>query len=289
MKKSVSIIVLFICISGRCYGLDGHILKDQIFKSDTLHQEVKYNIYLPPNYIQFKTYPVLFYLHWFGGDHNSANEFMRDIDVLIANEKFPEIVIIAPNASRSWYSNDFKGKYRYSSMFIFELLPHIKNKYSISVERGKRAVAGSSMGGFAALRFAMLYPEEFGICISFMAAMSTREQIVNDNDADYSVYHQDLYGDDLKGLDRANEFFVANNPLYIAQQVNPEILKNTQWYIQTCDDDYHSLPNAELHGVFHRAGVIHEYRVYDGSHDNDCVRNGMDDALKFLKRSLQSE
>jgi len=284
-------LIFIICFTGlqNSYGLNGKILRDQIHNSELLNQEVLYNVYLPPGYNEDNEYPVLFYLHWFGGDNNSSESDIGRIDSLISRNKMPAMVVISPNADICWYIDDYQNKFQYSSMFMLEFLPYIQAKFNISNDYKLRAVMGSSMGGFGSLRFAMLYPDQFGICISFMGGMSTKEQIVNDSDSDYKTYHQNLYGDNLKGRDRVNEQFIKNNPLYIAEEADVNMLKRTRWFIQTCDDDYHSLPNAELHTVFHRLGVKHEFRVNDGGHDGDCVMSSLNEALEFLGNAFDQD
>lgn len=262
----------------------GTTLKNQIFKSDTLKNSVEYNVYLPPNYNKKKIYPVIYYLHGFGGNNNSSAEFFNNIDSLIIIKKFPEAIIFAPNGKNTWYINDYAGKNKYSSMFTHEFLPYLKKIYPITHEKNKTAIMGISMGGFGALRFTMLNPNDFGICISFMAGISTKAQVVVDEL--YTTFHDNLYGNKLLGDARVNNFFLDNNPLYIAQKLNPSILKNINWFIQSCDNDYHSLPNAELHCFFHKLQIEHEFRISDGEHDNDCVNNSMKDALNFLNKIL---
>jgi len=289
-RKLKSVLLVWTIIVGAPFiasALEGTLQKNIIFKSEILDQTVLYNVYLPSGYDESSgIFPVIFYLHWFGGDNNSANDLITNLDARMARKQFPDAVIIAPNAGICWYLDDYAGTYKYSSMFIREFIPHVNNKYKLTRNPQHRAIMGSSMGGFGALRFTMLNPNQFGICISFMGGMSTKEQIVNDNDEDYVTYHQNLYGDNLKDEDRANDFFINNNPLYIAQQINPVVLKKIKWYIQSCDEDYHSLPNAELHATFHKRGVKHEYRVNDGGHDGSCVESSIEDALDFLRRNL---
>jgi S-formylglutathione hydrolase FrmB len=182
--------------------------------------------------------------------------------------------------------DDWKGRYKYSTMFMTEFIPYIKKQYSISPDKNKHIIMGLSMGGFGALRFSMLFPKEFGICVSFMAGISTKDQIVQDSDADYQTYHQNLYGDTLRVSERVNKYFIMNNPLYLASIVKSDDLKNTKWYIQACDNDYHSLGNAELHCVFHRLNIPHEFRITNGGHDKNCFDNSTLDALNFIRKSL---
>lgn len=66
----------------------------------------------------------------------------------------------------------------------------------------------------------------------------------------------------------------------------PEISKRKKWYIQLCDRDYHSLPNAKLHAVFHKRNIDHEFRVLDGRHDGRCVHSGMNDAINCIQTNI---
>jgi enterochelin esterase-like enzyme len=289
MSSFSLVIAIFIFSSNFVTGIEGELKKNLTHKSEILGRDVLYNVYLPPGYSTENDYPVLFFLHWFGGDNNSANSWAKNIDSLITIKEFPEIIIIAPDAKITWYIDDYRGSNKYSSMFIEEFLPLMNENYSLCKLPKNRAVMGSSMGGFGALRFTMLYPDQFGICISFMSGISTKEQIISDNDEDYKTYHQNLYGENLKGDARVNEHFIKNNPLYIAEKLDLSVLTNTKWYIQTCDDDYHSLPNAELHALFHKRNVKHEFRVNNGVHDGDCVRSTYWDSLNFLKESIISQ
>ena len=100
------------------HGQKGQILKDQTLTSSVLNQQIHYNIYLPPNYDENKSYPVIYYLHGFGGDHHSSNDFMEKIDALNGEKKFPETIVIAPDGGISWYMDDYAGNFRYSTMFI---------------------------------------------------------------------------------------------------------------------------------------------------------------------------
>ncbi len=268
------------------FGQKSQIMKNQILKSSILKQDVNYNIYLPPNYETTKDYPVIYYLHGFDGNNNSSNKIIKIIDSLILKKDFPETIIIAPNGENSWYIDDYAGKFKYSTMFIEEFIPFVKNKYSITDDINKSTIMGLSMGGFGALRFTMLYPDEFGLCISFMAGINTKEQTYQDSEEDYQKYLHNLYGENLKPSERTNDHFIRNNPLYIPEKIDVETLKSKKWYIQTCDNDYHSLPNAELHIVFHKLKIKHEFRVLNGEHNFDCLSGSMNDALEFIKTNM---
>lgn len=289
MNKRYISIFFILLIKASIFGQNGKVFENQIIQSEVLNRGVKYNIYLPPNYDTKKTYPTIYFLHGFGGNNNSLRTkgIFKQIDSLIVKGRFPETIIISPNGGKSWYIDDYAGKEKFATMFISEFIPEMKKKYALTKFSQKTVVMGLSMGGFGALRFTMLNPEEFGICVSFMGAISTKKQMIEDLEKYYQRFHAHLYGENLSPKERTNEVYVNNNALYIAEKVDVKILKSKKWYIQTCDEDFHSLPNAELHILFHQKKIEHEFRVTNGKHNKTCVDNSMLDALDFIKNNLK--
>jgi len=286
MKKRAVLTMILLFISSQFYGQEGFTLENQIFKSEILSKDVKYNIYLPSEYEQLNDLPVLYYLHGFGGNHFSSSNFTSVIDSLINNHNFPKLIIISPRTDKTWYMDNADGTVMYSSMFINEFIPFIKKKYAVTNNPKKIIIAGNSMGGFGAMRFAMLYPDIFGICIGFQSAIDTDYQFKSMNESDYKKFHQHIYGNKESKADYIDDFFYENQPIYIAQKLSTETLNKVKWYIQCCDNDYHSGPNAQLHIEFRNKKVKHEYRVSDGKHSKQCVVGSYGEALGFLKNNL---
>jgi hypothetical protein len=53
MKKNAILLFSILVLGGIqnfSFALTGQLLKNQIFKSDTLKSDILYNVYLPPNY-----------------------------------------------------------------------------------------------------------------------------------------------------------------------------------------------------------------------------------------------
>lgn len=291
MNQKHLLIVILLFINTSIFGQNGEVLENQFIHSKVLNKEIKYNIYLPPNYNTIKAYPTIYFLHGFGSNNNSPQTkgIIKQIDSLIINGSFPETIIISPDAGKSWYIDDYAGKEKYATMFISDFIPEMKKRYALTKSSQKTVIMGTSMGGFGALRFTMINPEEFGICVSFMGAISTKKQMVEDLEKYYQRFHAHLYGENLSPKERTNEVYVNNNALYIAEKVDVEILKSKKWYIQTCDDDFHSLPNSELHILFHQKKIEHEFRVTNGKHNKTCINNSIIDALDFIKTNLEEQ
>lgn len=142
-----------------------------------------------------------------------------------------------------------------------------------------------SIGGFGALRFAMLYPDQFGISVSLMGATMIGERARDDQH--YDMFHKGLYVRDLKGVQGIRAHFVEP-PLYY-RQTKSKIMSKKKWFIQCRDQDFHSLPNAELHVGIHKRGIPHQNRVASGDNNNDCYSAALPDAIALIHQSFRDE
>ncbi|MDN3657451.1 alpha/beta hydrolase-fold protein [Ferruginibacter paludis] len=124
------------------------------------------SVYLPPGYAQAKQhYPVIYYLHGFLGTDSITPNMKNILDMGIAKNKIrPFILVIADHFtlySGSFYSNsaltgnwsDFEAK---------ELVSYMDKNFKTIANRNARGIGGHSMGGYGALKIAMLYPDVFG-------------------------------------------------------------------------------------------------------------------------------
>ena len=130
------------------------------------------SIYVPPGYDQStKHYPVIYYLHGFLNTDSITPDMKNVLDLAIAKNKIrPYILVIADNNtlfSGSFYSNssligdwtDFEAK---------ELVNYMDKNFRTIATRDGRGIGGHSMGGYGALKLAMLYPDVFS-CVYAMS------------------------------------------------------------------------------------------------------------------------
>ncbi|GEO11211.1 alpha/beta hydrolase [Segetibacter aerophilus] len=132
----------------------------------------KISVYLPPGYEQSKKrYPVIYYLHGFSGTDSIAPVMKSILDRGIAKNKIGQyIFVIADNYTLfggSFYSNstlignwsDFEAK---------ELVGYVDKNFRTIANRNARGIGGHSMGGYGALKIAMLHPDVFS-CVYAMS------------------------------------------------------------------------------------------------------------------------
>jgi pimeloyl-ACP methyl ester carboxylesterase len=128
----------------------------------------KVKIYLPPGYeTSGKSYPVIYFFHGLG---SSSDQLFADgklagfLDKGFANGVVKEFVFVAADYSTpvigSFFENSSTTGY-WLDFTVEELIPFIDGKFRTIKNRESRGLAGESMGGYGALKFAMLYPELF--------------------------------------------------------------------------------------------------------------------------------
>lgn len=118
--------------------------------------------------------PVLYLLHGLSDDHTSWQRFSsvgRYADAA-------GIAVVMPSAGRSFYRDEHHG-HRYWS-YLTEELPQVVAAYlGLTPSREQCFVAGLSMGGYGALKWALRQPERFAAAASMsgtvdIAAMMRR-------------------------------------------------------------------------------------------------------------------
>ncbi|WP_380280617.1 alpha/beta hydrolase [Kitasatospora purpeofusca] len=118
-------------------------------------------IILPPGYWDDPTrrYPVLYFLH--GSPDSPVNQ---NYPALRGSTSM--ITVIPDGGPRGWYSNwrdqnTAAGAQKWETFHLGQVIPFIDdNLRTVAAKRG-RAVAGISMGGFGAMRYAQRHPELF--------------------------------------------------------------------------------------------------------------------------------
>lgn len=138
------------------------------FESEYLGSNTDVNIILPDRpreisssafYGNGKKYRVLWLLHGTFGDYT---DWIRKSSIeLYACEN--DLIVVMPSAGNSDYGtwNNFTLGYDSEKYIIEELMPLVYHWLPASSQREDNFIAGLSMGGQGALKFAMKYPQKF--------------------------------------------------------------------------------------------------------------------------------
>ncbi len=137
-------------------------------------------VYLPPGYDRAHgaRYPVVYLLHafgadprtWLGGEGSYGGlNVARTLDRLITDGKARETIVVMPDAGTrlggAWYaSSPVSGDWE--EFIAGDLVRFVDSRFRTRAGPSGRGLAGQSMGGYGALRIALLRPGTFGAVLA---------------------------------------------------------------------------------------------------------------------------
>lgn len=284
----------------------GTVHSDWTMESEHLSWDLNYTIYFPPGYAgNDRKYPVI-YLMQGGADHTHNYWFhygraARVFDDAINAGEVPPFIAVAPDARRlndldynTYYMNDADGAERWEDMFVKEFVPHIEEIYPVIAGAGNRAIVGLSMGGYAALYYALKYPEMFAAAAALSPAIRTDEQIASMDQTGYDRRYGKAWGMGLEGEDRLTEAYYAYSVFEQIENASNEAIAGTRLYIDTGADDVFFEGSVKLHAMLRSEGSTertlrsdHRFMIREGGHDWEYWRTGLPGALRFVGGVLE--
>lgn len=149
------------------------------YYSSTTKSNRGVNIMLPQNYNFNKKYPVLYLLHGIMEDENSllVNPISEIITNQILDGNAEEMIVVLPNmyactdGSKPSFRPETIASYdNFINDLINDLMPYIRENYSVLTSREFQAIAGFSMGGREALYIGITRPDIFGYVMGISPA-----------------------------------------------------------------------------------------------------------------------
>jgi S-formylglutathione hydrolase FrmB len=223
-----------------------------------------------------KKYPVLYALHGHGQDHTN---WQRDgyLEHLLKEE---DVIVVMPHGGRSFYTNAKYG-HEYFSFLTEELPIIIANYFPISTKREDTFIAGISMGGYGAMKAALLRPDLYSAVASLSGGLNPYSIVKNTPHAMFSCrdLHQNI--DNIFGgpdAFYASENYLPNafDKLKASDKPIPKI------YMCCGKQDFVYEENIKFCNHVLESGTDLVFEEGDGQHTWDFWNNMMPRALKFL-------
>jgi S-formylglutathione hydrolase FrmB len=259
-------------------------------------------ITLPSDYFQSGTtrYPVLYLLH--GGAGGNSAQWTTGGGIVEAQTAGKGLITVMPDGGKvGWYTNwvsQSGGAQAWRDFHVDQLIPWIDGNLRTIASKAGRAIAGLSMGGFGAVRYAQDRPDLFAYVASFSGAVDlgdsgTRavitEQAMQNGYSGNAVFGNPFWPFDatwnaLNPLNRAARLHGVAVDLYAGGGSNDQdVLEGT---MRASADRFH--------GSLDAAGVPHRYWMYgrpgfgcDGGHNFGCWNFALNDALPRMLAVLQ--
>ena len=236
---------------------------EEILQSSLMQRELPFRVLLPENYEASKaSYPVLYLLHGLFGSCDNWLE-LTEIKNYLADKEF---VVVLPEGGNNWYSDSATVETdKFESSFINELIPAVEANYRISASREKRAIAGLSMGGFGALKFALKRPDLFIFAGSMSGAFNAPLLTGNEKKPDW----QELYPSVLEVFGQRDSAVRIENDLFeIIRKVSGENISSIPYiYIDCGTQDSFLEVNRELSKLLEEKNIALQYNEISGGHD----------------------
>jgi S-formylglutathione hydrolase FrmB len=271
------------------------------FDSQKLGMAERYSIFLPPSYSKdaARTYPVIYFLHGLNNDETSwtmerYGQIQNTLEQMMNSGKLPEFIMIHPRGDSSFYCNYIDGSRKYEDLISEELISYMEKNYRAAKGRENRAIAGTSMGGYGALKIAMKYPERYAAVVAQSPILFPGTNPLElSEDAKASRFYsffvnmlKPVFGDPVQ-----QDLWDANNPLVLAKKQKLNSLKI--YFDYGTDDRYIPLTrldegNQALDRLLTQTGVSHIFKIRPGEpHGWALVSAHLDETLPFLCQTFK--
>jgi enterochelin esterase-like enzyme len=247
---------------------------------------------------------VIYLLHGRGDKQAAWTTIKPDLDRLIVESRIPAVIAIMPDAPSSrragyYIDSHFTGSAdlklpageAVETAFTRDLVAHVDATYPTRPDRSGRIVAGYSMGGYGALRYALAHPDLFGAAIVLSPAVYVPLPPPDSSTREFGAFG--LGATTFDEATYAGLNYPAIIPTFTAKRL-PLTL-----FIGVGDDEHaiadpaqaaHDL-DYEAHTFYNRIrrvpGVDAQLRVVNGGHNWDTWRPTFVDGLQYVFRALK--
>ena len=246
-------------------------LRQQYYMNVILPEQINGYSALPPKKYE-PPYPVLYLLHGTSQNHTDWTRFC-------ALERYAQrtgLVIVMPATQRAWYTNQKIG-YPFYDFFTKELPLTVKRFFNISDKREDTFVAGVSMGGYGAIKFAANFPERFAAAASLSGSVDMIYVIENSKvQTDKAKMHRNLTFGTLEEM-RGSEM----DTVYMLEKRLREGTPLPKFYVCCGEQDYLLPVNRHFRDIFEgRLDMI--YVEGEGAHKWEYWDEHIQKILKWL-------
>src|SRR6267143_2974817 len=233
------------------------------FKSELIGQVLPYNALLPVGYGESnKRYPVLYLLHGLFGRYD---DWVTRTNLAQYATNY-HVIIITPEGHDSWYTDSAGAATdKYESYFIRELIPDVDARFRTIKDRRARGVAGLSMGGYGALKYALKHPEYFAFAALLSGALDPALR-TDDNPG----FAWDILRPSINTVfgPRSSQTRTANDLHQIARGLSASQITSLPYIYFDCGlEDGFLATNRELADILLSKKIPHQYRQLPGGHD----------------------
>lgn len=277
------LITLILMTISACSSFKGKALDYETIPTSSNNRSIEYGVYTPPNWTKTEKLPLVLLLHGALDSHTSfeKHQVHQYFDNQINQKKMPRIILVTPNGDNGFWENWYDGTRNYRDWVLKDVLPKVKKDYN-TLDCPKHChLAGISMGGFGALRFAYFSKNTF----SSVSAISA--PILNNEDNKTSKIPlmvrllfplKRIFGPDL------SKRYKAQSIQRVWSNKNNTDLYNTRLQLIWGNKDRPAIlsSNQRFHKLLKKTGRAHDHFIYQGGHKWKDWTPNLNRAINFL-------
>jgi S-formylglutathione hydrolase FrmB len=256
-------------------------------KSALLGRSINYRVLYPVEYQsagkQETRFPVLYLLHGLTGQ--SSNWIERTGISLYATHY--DLFIVMVEGGNGWYTDSATVPTdKYESYIVRELIPDVEKRFRVSQEKGGRAIAGLSMGGYGAFKFGLKYPDMFGLVASMSGAFDVAS--VTDKEMSAPTIPKPTRDSIMQTFGPANSQTRGANDIFkLVREVPSERMASLPFLYFDCGtEDFLFKNNRDFAALLVERKIPHEYRQLPGSHNWQYWDRQIREILKLAAQHL---
>ena len=185
-------------------------------------------VYLPPGYAESgKSYPVIYYFHsffWSPEKMFADGNLQRLLERGFANRIVPEFILVAADYSTPTTGSFFENSSTTGHWLDFtteELVPFIDRRFRTLPQRESRGLAGDMIGGYGALKFALLYPDLFSVVYALHPVATGTGLVPMATRPDWRKIHRAKSFQDIEAWDGFTRIFLSMSQAFLPNPTRP--------------------------------------------------------------------
>lgn len=249
------------------------------FHSDALEHATRVTVLLPQNAAtqigmdssDAPTCRTLLLLHGLSDD-NTIWQRRTSIERYVSERN---MAVIMPDAGRSWYTDTARGE-RYAEHIYNEVPSVCRAAFrQLTDRREDNFIAGLSMGGYGALKGALLYPERYAACACFSSCVDFAGRI---DDPRSEGFFANIFGSEaeFRGSD--------NDVISLIPQVAKRADNLPAAYVSCGTEDFLLRDSRLMRDLLTENGYRVEYSESPGRHNWEFWDAEIQKALDFFDK-----
>jgi enterochelin esterase-like enzyme len=272
-------IILSLLLLGSC-GAPKRLLYTEV-ESDAVGRTLGLGVWAPIDLQPEERLPLVVFLHGGMDDDTCFDDAQvgQYLDHALAAGEIPRAVIVVPDGQLGFWENWYDGSLNYRDWVIDEVMPKVEAQFHTLPCPDGCHVAGVSMGGHGALRFALFRPDRFSTVASLSGFIMSSDDVARFADAWYSRHFIpiDRIWGPVSDLER-----VENEDLFLRWTTQKD-LHGLRLMVAWAEGDRQQIVDSnqafETHLVERK--IEHDLLIFSGGHDWKSWTPAIKQVLRF--------